>query len=368
MDRIKQKKKVLIAVVHRPDRSPSQRFRFEQYLSFLEENGYSFDFSYLLDPQDDKIFYSQGNVLGKARIAFASIWKRFKESIKLSQYDIVFVQREAIMLGTSFFEKKVAKSQAKLIFDFDDSIWLQNVSEANKKFAFLKNPNKTAEIIQVSDLVIAGNPYLKDYAKNYNQNVIIIPTTIDTDAYKPHRTTPIDNDKITIGWSGSITTVQHFRYIKQALEIIYKKYQDKVIFRLIGDANYKDDTLPVVALPWIAQKEVEEISNFDVGIMPLPDDEWAKGKCGLKGLQYMALEVPTIMSPVGVNSEIIQDGQNGLLAASTEEWVEKLSLLIDNPELRIQLGKAGRKTVVEKYSVEANKNLYLQTFDKILAQ
>jgi glycosyltransferase involved in cell wall biosynthesis len=194
----------------------------------------------------------------------------------------------------------------------------------------------------------------------------MIPTTIDTKEYYPIRKKT--RDKICIGWSGSVTTIPHLKTQMEALRQIKKKYSEKVYFKIIGDANFYDDELDVKGLAWKKEKEIEELSEFDIGIMPLPDSEWAKGKCGLKGLQYMSLEIPTIMSPVGVNSEIIIDGENGFLADSTNEWVSKLSLLIESEALRKELGIKGRQTVLNKYSVEANKQLYLKYFNSLLSE
>ena len=168
MDRINSMKKILFVCLHRPDRSPSQRFRFEQYISYLNSNGYQCKFSWLLSATDDKYFYSRGKLFHKGWIVLKSIWKRTREVLQASAYDIVFVQREVFMLGTPFFEKKFAK-KARLIFDFDDSIWVQNVSEANKMFSIFKNAGKTNEIIRHADLVFAGNNYLADYEKQFNQ-------------------------------------------------------------------------------------------------------------------------------------------------------------------------------------------------------
>jgi len=357
--------KILFLTLHRPDRSPSQRFRFEQYLHFLKQNKYDYEFSFLLNQKEDAVFYSKGNLFKKLLIVIKSALKRLKEIRKANEYDIIFIQRECFMLGSSFFEKQFAKSSAKVIFDFDDSIWLQNVSDANKTFAWLKKPEKTAEIISYSDLIFAGNEYLKNYALKYNSSVEIIPTTIDTDKYKRLSLTK-SSDKITIGWSGSITTIQHFEYALAVLEKLKAKYGNLIQIKVIGDANYKNNSLGITGLAWNKQSELADLSSFDIGIMPLPDDEWAKGKCGLKGLQYMALEIPTIMSPVGVNTEIIQDGMNGFLASSEEEWIEKLSLLIESEELRKRIGKAGRETVECKYSVNANKQKYLDLFNKLI--
>lgn len=356
-------KKVLFVCLHRPDRSPSQRFRFEQYISHLHKNGYECKFSWLLSAADDKQFYSRGKLFRKGFIVLKSSWKRIKEILNASKYDIVFVQRESFMLGTAFFEKQFAK-KTKVIFDFDDSIWMQNVSAANKMFSFLKNADKTKDIICKADLIFAGNKYLADFARQFNSRVVIVPTTIDTDLYMP--SLKVAREKICIGWSGSVTTIEHMETKMKALKAVKDKYGDRVYFKIIGDGDYYSSDLQTKGLPWKKESEVEDISEFDIGIMPLPDTEWAKGKCGLKGLQYMALGIPTIMSPVGVNSEIIVDGVNGFLADSDEEWVEKIGMLINSIELRKKLGGGGRKTVEEKYSVKANRDLYLEFFGMLI--
>lgn len=350
--------KVLFVAMHRLNRSPSQRFRFEQYLSILKNEGIEFELSYLIREEDDRFLYSKGNYLKKLQIFLRSIVRRVSEVFNASKFDYIFVQREAFMTGTTIFERWFAK-RSKLIFDFDDSLWLSDDSTANKKLMWLKNPDKTSKIIKASALVVAGNQYLHDYAAKFNSNTTIIPTTIDTALYIPGNKR---QKEIVIGWSGSFSTIKHFEESVEALEAIKKKYGNKISIQAIGDENYMNEKLRITGQPWKLETEIEDLNNFDIGIMPLPDESWSRGKCGLKGLQYMALEIPTIMSPVGVNTEIIQDGENGFLASTTEEWVEKLSLLIEDPELRERLGKAGRKTVEERYSVEANKHLYLKLF------
>jgi glycosyltransferase involved in cell wall biosynthesis len=354
--------KVLYIAAHRKDRSPSQRFRFEQYIDFLKENGFDFHFSYLISEKDDKIFYQPGNFLNKLRIFLKSAYKRWRDVIdeNIRHYDIVFIQREAFMTGSTFFERKFKKAKAKIIYDFDDAIWHFDISEANKKFHWLKNPGKTGTIIAMSDLIFAGNYYLADFARKFNENVVIIPTTIDTDEY--HRLEMPQNKSIVIGWSGSITTIRHFEYAIPFLRILKKKYGEKISVKVIGDDTYENPELGIQGIAWNKQDELRELSSFDIGIMPLPDDEWSKGKCGLKGLQYMALEIPTVMSPVGVNTEIISDGANGFLAAHTEEWVEKISSLIDSEQLRKDMGAKARQTVVERYSVISQRDNYLKYF------
>ncbi len=359
-------KKILFIAAHRKDRAPGQRFRFEQYFSFLEENGYQCHLSFIVTEKDDQVLYKEGHYLQKFFIALKGALKRLQEVINAREYDIIFIFREAFFTGSYFFERWFRKSGAKIVFDFDDAIWVDNISEGNKKFRWMKDSAKTPSIIALSDMVFAGNRYLADYASKYNGNVKIIPTTIDTDKYRHSGRTPEAGEPVTIGWSGSITTIRHFEYAVPFLRIIKQTYGDRVKIKVVGDRSYRNDELGVCGLAWIAEDEIKELSEFDIGIMPLPDDEWAKGKCGLKGLQYMALGIPTVMSPVGVNAEIIQDGVNGFLASSVQEWVNKLSVLIESPELRKKTGDAGLATVVEKYSVHAQKHNYLRYFNELI--
>ncbi len=356
-------KRVLVLCLHRPNRSPSQRFRFEQYLPYLEANGFSFDFSYLLNARDDKIYYSRGNLLQKARIVLAATLKRFKELLTVSKYDLIFVQREGYMLGTAFFESRMARG-VPMIFDFDDSIWLHNVSDANKLFGFLKDASKTGKLVQSASLVFAGNQYLADYAAKFNPNLEIVPTTIDTEAYFLKEQDEDPERPVCIGWSGSFSTIEHFSTAIPALTRLKEKYGDRVWFKVIGDGNYRNPELGIEGLPWKADSEVTDLQEIDIGIMPLPHSEWAEGKCALKGLQYMALGIATAMTPVGVNAKVVEDGVNGFLPDSEQEWVDTLSQLIEDSELRYRVGLAGRETVVKNFSIVAWCDTYLRLFQQ----
>lgn len=355
-------KKVLFIASHRFDRAPAQRFRFEQYFSFLESQGIHCELSSLIHEKQDYFIYKPGHLFKKFWLfSIQSKWIRSLNLLKLKNYDAIFVNREALLTGSIFFEKQFAQSGIPLLFDFDDAIWKPNVSEANKRFAWLKNPAKTARIIALADTVIAGNQYLAGYARQFNTQVRIIPTTINTNDYIP-RSQHYTQNPVCIGWSGSVTTMMHFKSILPVLYRLKEHFGPKVCFRLIGDDTFEDPFLELKGMAWASRTEVQDLHPIDIGIMPLPDDEWSKGKCGLKGLQYMALEIPTLMSPVGVNTEIITHGVNGFLPRTEEEWFEQLKTLVENPDLRINMGIEARKTVVEKYSTEAWKNAYLDLF------
>lgn len=356
-------KRILFLVMHRPDRSPSQRFRYEQYLKHLSSGGFEYELSWLVSEKDDKFFYRKGYFLKKVGVVIKAALRRVRDCYRAGEFDIIFIQREAFMLGTPFFERLLSRSKTKMIFDFDDAIWKPDISSVNPITRFLKNPSKTARLIRYSDLVFAGNQFLANYAKRYNDHVEIVPTTIDTDEYVPVPGAP--KPHVTIGWSGSFSTIKHFLLIVPVLTAIRKKFGKQVSFRVIGDQTFKHEALGIHGEPWSKAMELAVMRDFDIGVMPLPDDEWSKGKCGLKGLQYMALEIATIMSPVGVNREIIEEGRNGYLASTEEEWTEKLSILIMDKELRKKIGRSARQTVIEYYSVESLKEQYVNHFREL---
>lgn len=356
--------KVLIITNHRKNRSPGQRFRFEQYLNFLESNGYQITFSYLLNKKDDKYFYKEGSVFNKVIILIKSFLKRYKEVKTYDNYNIIFVYREAFFTGSTFFEKRIAKSKAKFIFDFDDAIWLHDVSGGNKKWGWLKNPDKIKKIIQYSDMVFAGNDYLATYAKKYNSKVKLIPTTIDTNYHKQN--IGKKEKKVCIGWTGSSTTLKYFEDFIPTLLKVKNKHNDLVTFKVIVDEKKEYPELGIKTTFWSLDNEIENLSKIDIGIMPLPEDKWAKGKCGFKGLQYMALKIPSVMSPVGVNTKIIDNNINGFLAKTEKDWIDILSKLIGDEKLRESIGEKGRATVIEKYSVESQKNIYLEAFNNLI--
>ncbi len=354
-------KKVLFIAMHRPNRSPSQRYRFEQYFPYLESQGIRCDLSYLISARDDRILYQPGHYLGKGAIFLKSLRQRLRDINIARQYDYIFIQREAIMVGTTRIERQLAASGVPVIFDFDDAIWLPDESAHLGLLGRLKRPQKTATLISLANTVVAGNDYLADYARQYNERVTVIPTTIDTDQYRVKKT-DTSQQQITIGWTGSFSTIKHFEWLVPVLLRLQEKYGERLRFEVIGDPSYKNDALHLTGRLWQAATEVQDLQRFDIGIMPLPDNPWTRGKCGLKGLQYMGIGIPAVMSPVGVNRQIITDGENGFLAGTHEEWFARLSQLIDNPRLRQQLGRAGRLTVEERYSVAANRQRYLDLF------
>jgi glycosyltransferase involved in cell wall biosynthesis len=357
-------KRVLFIAHHRLNRSPGQRYRFEQYFNWFEENGIQCELSNLLDEEDDKNLYRPRNYWNKLKIAVKS-WKKRRADLKrLHEFDLVVIYREARITRGISFEKKVAKQGVPMLFDFDDAIWVKDMSEGNKWLSFLKSSNKIQQILPLCSHVTAGNEYLAEFAKKYNQNVSIVPSTIDCEKYVPLGKS---SDKITIGWVGSHTTVKHFELVINVYKKLLEEYKDRIQFKVIGDPLYKNPDLGIVGEPWSNEKEVELFNSIDIGVMPLEEDAWTKGKCGMKGLLYMSVGKPAVMSAVGMNCDIIEHEKNGYVPVGEEEWFKVLSELIENNELREKIGETGRKTVLEKYSFDVVKHQMLDIYSRLLA-
>lgn len=338
--------RVLAVVPSLYDTSPGQRFRIEQWEPILRESDIEITYAPFETDELRDVLHSGGNVLKKIGAVTENLKRRRAELGDLGPYDLIYLFREAALLGPPWFERKAARSSLPVVFDFDDAIFHAYKSPSNGYLSYLKFPGKTAEICRLSTHVMAGNDYLADYGRQYNENVSIVPTTIDTDKYTVvKKDTP---EVVTIGWSGSFSTIQHLDTIRGALQELAGT--EKFHLRVIGAPVYKIPGVETEAMQWRSATEIADLAAIDIGLMPLPDDNWSRGKCGLKALQYMALGIPTVCSPVGVNSTIINDGENGLLAASPAEWVEKVKLLIHDAGLRQGLGLAGRKTVEREYS------------------
>lgn len=339
--------------------APSQRFRFEQYIDMLRSNGFEVSEHAFLDERGWASLYKEGSVFNKAMAMLRSFFRRFFLLFKLSGVDYVFIHREASMIGPPVFEWIIAKVlRKKYIYDFDDAIWLPNYSETNAKFHKLKAYGKVKKIIRWADQVVVGNSYLKDYALQFNSNVQVIPTTIDLK--NTHNIQTVHTEKIIIGWTGTHTTGKYLDQIVPVLQKLEKEFTFE--FRVISNQAPDFQMNSLNFMKWNKDTEIEDLSKINIGIMPMEDNEWSRGKCGFKGLQYMALEIPALMSPVGVNTEIIEHGVNGFLCESASDWESTLRQLIEDISLRKEIGKNGNQTVLEQFSVTSNTPNYLNLF------
>jgi glycosyltransferase involved in cell wall biosynthesis len=332
------------------DTSPGQRFRIEQWAPYLAREGVQVAFSEFADPRLTQLLSQPGAYLAKTRAVVRAWARRVAEAMRGEKADLVYIFREDALLGPAVAARLLAARGIPYVFDFDDAVFVRYVSPANGLLSYLRFPGKTAALCRLARHVMAGNPFLASYAKNHNPRVSVVPTTIDTRQYLPPRRARGSVTVPVLGWSGSFSTVQYLESMRPVLEKLARRRA--YVLRVIGAVGPPVSGVEVDSRSWSPQTETADISTFDVGIMPLPDDPWARGKCGLKALQYMALGVPPVVSPVGVNTEIVDHGRNGLVAASEDEWVDSLDRLLGDAELRSRLSSEARETVERRYSAE----------------
>lgn len=357
--------RVLALVPYPFDQAPGQRYRIEQWAPLLEQHGVGITFKAFRGAELHSLLSKPGNTLRKVALTARESVRRLTVLKLIKNYDLIYIYKEVALLGPALIEKYISLQGVPIVFDLDDAIFLHTVysTPVNRYFRMLKFPAKTGTICRLASHVIAGNSYLADYASRFSQNVTVVPTTIDTDKYTVDDSR-VAGDPPVIGWTGSYSTVAHLNTVRRVLMRLAQKERFRV--RVVGTTDYQIDGVEVETIPWRAETEVADLRAIDIGIMPLPDDEWARGKCACKALQYMALGIPTICSPVGVNPTIIQDDENGLLAATEDEWIDKLTRLLHSPSLRESLGKAGRATVEAEYSMSMHAPRVHQVFKSAL--
>ncbi len=360
---MKKQKKILFLGPYPHGIGPSQRFRLEIYFPFLEEENIDFDYRTFFNHKDYRILYTKGAFFNKSWIIFKGMVKRFLLLFSIAKYDFIFIQREATPIGPPLFEWIASKVfRKKLIYDFDDAIWLPNYTDENARFHFLKSYWKVKNIIKWSHKVVVGNIFLLNYAKQFNTDIIHIPTVVNTKDY--HNAELHDkrkNNTTIIGWTGSLTTNKHI----ESLENIFKKLNEKHDYNLLVISNKK----PAINIPnlhyegWDYENEIQQLLKIDIGIMPLKTDHlFYEGKCGFKAIQYMALGITTIVTPLGVNKHIVTDKINGYHATTKEDWYNILDkLLTDKPNM-VDI-TTGRKKIQESYCVYQTKEEFIALFD-----
>ncbi len=336
---------------------PGQRLKFEQYFGIFEQAGYEIHVRCFFDEPFYQILYQPGRYLRKVLWTVRSYLRRFRDLRHAAAYDVVYVHLWVAPLGPSLYEWLLTRVRRPIIYDIDDLIFLRHASSANRFVKFLRGRGSVHYLMAHSDHIIVCTDYLKAYALRFNPHVTNISSTINTDVYVPRTRWP-DSRSVCIGWSGSHTTVAYVALLQDVFEELSQRYD--VYFKVIGHPQPPLHGLKLVAQDWRLETEVEDLQEIDIGVYPLPNDEWVLGKSGLKALQYMGLGIPTVATAIGATREIIRDGENGFLATSREEWVEKLARLIEDPALRDRIGANGRRTVEERYSVKGNATRYLE--------
>jgi glycosyltransferase involved in cell wall biosynthesis len=327
---------------------PSTRFRMLPLAHRLREQGHACTLSHSFPEKYDYFPW-----LGFRPSQWLKRTLRRVELLRVrwGRYDAVILERELFDNPTWDLEAALRRVAKTLVLDIDDGV-------------FLKFPQKFERLLELSDLVVVGNRLLADWAAATNPQVVIIPTCIDTDVYRPGPNNGIAAARLpVIGWMGTAGNVAYLRDLATPLRNLARRHEFE--FQVIAGERGVLDELPlqgvrVVFRKWDPATEATDIRDFDIGVMPLSDDPWSRYKCGLKLLQYMAVGVPGVASPVGVNRDIVAHGDNGYLAATADEWEATLGELLASPELRQRMGQAARQTVEQRYSLAVNLPRWLE--------
>ena len=355
-------KRIAFLSLYPRDTAPSQRFRVEQFLPHWRALGVEVDFYPFYSEEGYRILYGKGQTVKKVGQTLLGYLRRVGLMFRLSAYDTVFVQRSVTPLGPPLFEWLLAKVMGKkLIYDFDDAIWIAD-PESRPLVRALKFYPKVGMICGWAEAVVTGNDYLADFARRFTDRVRVIPTVVDTtDKYvSAHSPEPA---RLTVGWTGSHSTLRHLALVEPALAELQREYGNAIT--IIANQAPDLDRLDFNFVKWSPDDEIAQLDRIDIGIMPLYTDPWAEGKCGFKAIQFMAMGKPVVATPLGVNKVIIDDEKNGLLAQTDPEWIDHLRSLLTDASLRRDMGRAARERIVSTYSIRAVLPAWKKLFDHV---
>jgi hypothetical protein len=317
----------------------ASRYRVIQYLPYLKSHGV------------EAVVSPYPRTLGE-NIRFFS---------DLPQYDIVFLQRKRFHSPRLGLLRKRAR---RIIYDFDDAVMYRNSKATDPNSPTRRR--RFAQMMQASDFVIAGNEFLRREVMAYHSRVEVIPTAINGEKYDP-RDDPVQKGKMTLGWIGDHGSIHYLEKMRPILERIGVRYPQCEL-KIVCNTFFDCEKLKVVKKSWKADEEVVDLRSFDIGLMPLIEDPWSWGKCGLKIIQYQGVGVPVVCTPVGINRDLVEDGANGFWATTDKEWEEKISILIDNQRLRERMGKEGRRRVLEGYTIQVCAPRLLSVLKKVMGE
>ncbi len=335
------------------------RSGLELWEPVLNEVGIEFEYLVFESDRLNEILYLPGHTLAKATEMLRSYARTLGRAIAARDHDAVLVSREAALIGPAVIERIAARGGRPLLYVLDDPHYVPYRSPSNGLLSYLKFFGKVKSLCRMSSLVLANSPQHAEWARQHSDNVWEIPSVVDARLYTPLAREPRD-DTVCVGWTGSPTTVPNLQVIREPLAHLARR--EDVRLRLIGADDFGLDGVPHEGLPWRAEREVEDVGGLDVGLLPLPDTPWTRRKLYLKLVQYMALGIPPVATPLGANTTMIDDGESGLLARDDAEWITAVERLVEDPDLRARMGERAAEVAHARYTLQANAEKIVAAF------
>jgi len=354
-------KRILILCPYPPGTAASQRFRFEQYVPDWREQGYTVEQASFWDEATWRILYRPGHRREKVEGLVRGFLGRLALLRRSGEFDHVFIHLEATPIGPPIVEATLKLLGKRLVYDIDDAIFIPRTSRENRAVSWLRWRSKVGQVARWSDRVIAVNPFLVGWAQQHNPRAALVPTTIDP-RYHHRSAGRLENARPVIGWTGTKSTAPFLDLLRPALRELQETHE--FTLRVICDVDPGfPDLRRYEFVKWREATEIADLEVLDVGLMPVPDDPFSRGKVGFKAIQYSALEIPPIVSDVGSGREVVQDGVTGLvLPNETGAWRAAIARLLDDPVGRRAMGLAARDYILARYSVPAQRDAYLDLF------
>jgi glycosyltransferase involved in cell wall biosynthesis len=345
-----------------------QRLKYEQYFDDWRAAGWEIDVSSYMDRAMWGVVWDKGNWLAKAIGIAKGHARRLRDLFRIHRYDLVYLHMWATPFGTTMFERLIRKRARALVYDLEDNMLIGNAIVSQQKLLrrWLKGPGKARFLVHTADHVVTSSPALNRLCMELNARraCTYISSSVDTDRFLP--ATPYSNDGVVaIGWTGTFTTRPYLDLLRGVFQRLAQKHPFRL--QVIGNFDYELPGVDIEVVRWNAQDEVRQLQAFDIGVYPLPVDDWVLGKSGLKAIQYMAFALPLVATNVGNTPNLIRDGENGLLVTSEAEWEAALEKLLLDPALRRRLGEAARKDAVAHYSVTAIAGQYRAVIEAAIA-
>jgi glycosyltransferase involved in cell wall biosynthesis len=358
---------VLVLTPYRYGTTPGPRSSFELWEPVLAEAGIQLSYEVFETERLHEILYHPGRHAEKAvemARAYAGLAARLR---RLEGIDAVLVNREAALIGPAVLERWIHRRGVPLLYLLDDPLYIPYRSPSNGILSYLKFFGKVGTLCRISAAVLANSPSNVAFARRHNGNVWDIPSVVDAERYdgwKPR--SPAANGRVCVGWTGSSSTARNLEVIRQPLAEV--SLRDDTRVRFIGAGDLSLPGVRAETSPWSPDTEVEDLRQFDVGLLPLPLTAWTPHKFYLKLVQYMSLGIPPVATPLGANPTVIEDGETGFLARDDREWTAIIERLIDDPELRERVGRRAAEEAQRRYTLQANAEKIVAAFRSAVAR